>query len=148
MPRADPRKPRCLACRAVTEARRDFRLTARSPLEMNTARAVSRRGRRKRGANRKTKATVKKRKLSTARRTFERTLRVSYPGAGGRLVLRTEQDWNKDVEPIAVTQDGNTSTFRLQAKQPFLYFKPLPSARPRVSLVGRTQQTPFDGRKG
>ena len=40
------------------------------------------------------------------------------------MILRTEQDWNRDIKPVAISEDGNTSTFRLQAKQPFLYFKP------------------------
>jgi predicted alpha/beta superfamily hydrolase len=55
---------------------------------------------------------------------LERTLRVTYPAGRGRVALRTEQDWERDLEPIAVTEDGNTSTFRLQADQPFIYFKP------------------------
>jgi predicted alpha/beta superfamily hydrolase len=39
------------------------------------------------------------------------------------VVLRTEQDWDKDIEPVSVSDEGNTSTFHLQADQPFLYFK-------------------------
>ena len=30
---------------------------------------------------------------------LKRRLRVSYPAGNGNLVLRTEQDWDKDVEP-------------------------------------------------
>ena len=67
--------------------------------------------------------TVSKR-LYTTRTVLQRTLRVSYPAGNGRLVLRTEQDWEKNIEPVAVSEDGNTSTFQLQADQPFLYFKP------------------------
>ncbi|MGH7491079.1 MAG: hypothetical protein ACREOO_01655 [bacterium] len=40
------------------------------------------------------------------------------------MVLRTEQDWDKALEAVAVSEDGNTSTFELRADQPFLYFKP------------------------
>ena len=65
----------------------------------------------------------RKERLYKTRKTLERTLRVSYPAGKGRLVLRTEQDWDTDVEPVAVSDDGSTSTFRLQADQPFLYFK-------------------------
>ena len=97
---------------------------ARSLRKMKTARARSRGGRGKKQASRKTKVTVKKQRLFGARTILERTLRVSYPAAGRRLVLRTEQDWNKDVEPVAVSEDGNNFTFQLQATQPFLYFKP------------------------
>lgn len=55
---------------------------------------------------------------------LKRTLRVAYPAGQGRLVLRTEQDWDKGIEPVAVSEDGNISTFEIQADQPFLYFKP------------------------
>jgi predicted alpha/beta superfamily hydrolase len=63
-------------------------------------------------------------RLYTTRRMLNRTLRVAYPSGGGRLTLRTEQDWDKDVEPVAVSDDGNTWTFEVTADQPFLYFKP------------------------
>jgi hypothetical protein len=68
---------------------------ARSLLEMNAARAASRGWRKKKQASRKTKAAVKKQKLSKPRTILERTLRVSYPVGQGRLVLRTEQDWKR-----------------------------------------------------
>src|SRR5574341_179104 len=67
---------------------------------------------------------MKKERLYKTPTTLERTLRVSYPAGKGRLVLRTEQDWDKDIEAVAVSEDGNTTTFQLQADQPFLYFKP------------------------
>ena len=66
----------------------------------------------------------------TATRTYKtersliRTLRVAYPSGRGRMVLRTEKDWEQTIEPVAVSDDGNVSTFELQADQPFLYFKP------------------------
>jgi predicted alpha/beta superfamily hydrolase len=69
-------------------------------------------------------ATLTASRLYTTRQTLERTVRVSYPVGGGRLALRTEQDWDKDLEPVAVSDDGNTWTFQVQADQPFLYFKP------------------------
>ena len=68
-------------------------------------------------------ATPAKR-LYRTERTLTRTLRVAYPSGRGRMVLRTEQDWDRDVEPIAVSEDGNVSTFALEVDQPFLYFKP------------------------
>jgi predicted alpha/beta superfamily hydrolase len=40
------------------------------------------------------------------------------------MVLRTEQDWDRDVEPLSVSEAGSVSTFALEADQPFLYFKP------------------------
>jgi predicted alpha/beta superfamily hydrolase len=69
-------------------------------------------------------ATTNSNRLYTTRTTLQRTLRVAYPVGVGRLTLRTERDWEKDIEPIAVSDDGNTWTFRVQADQPFLYFKP------------------------
>ena len=41
-----------------------------------------------------------------------------------KIVLRTEQDWEGDILPVAVSDDGQISTFQLQADQPFLYYKP------------------------
>jgi predicted alpha/beta superfamily hydrolase len=55
---------------------------------------------------------------------LRRTLRVRYPAGQGRMVLRTELDWDHDLEPVEVSEDGETSTFALEARKPFLYFKP------------------------
>jgi hypothetical protein len=54
---------------------------------------------------------------------LSRSVRVAYPPTAGSLVLRTELDWDKDVEPTSVTPEG-ISTFEVQAYHPFLYFKP------------------------
>jgi predicted alpha/beta superfamily hydrolase len=62
-------------------------------------------------------------RLYKTQTTLERSLRVAYPAGRGRVVLRTESDWEKDIEPDAVSDDGNTSTFTVRADQPFLYFK-------------------------
>jgi predicted alpha/beta superfamily hydrolase len=51
-------------------------------------------------------------------------LNVRYPAGEGRIVLRTDLDWDRDVEPVAVSDDGTTSTFELEARRPFLYVKP------------------------
>jgi len=56
------------------------------------------------------------------RTLLRRKLRVRYPAGEGRIVLRTELDWEKDVEPTSVSR--GVSTFRLEARQPYLYFKP------------------------
>ena len=57
-------------------------------------------------------------------RRFDRTLRVCYPAGSGKLVLRTELDWERDIYPVMLSGDGNTVTFELEAQQPFVYFKP------------------------
>src|SRR5262249_15527451 len=67
---------------------------------------------------------AKSARLYKTETTLRRTLRVSYPAGNGRLVLRTEQNWDQDVEPVSTSEDGNTWTFELEADQPFLYFKP------------------------
>ena len=54
---------------------------------------------------------------------LQRNLRVAYPPGSGEIVLRTELDWDKDVEPVSVSADG-ISTFRVEARHPFLYCKP------------------------
>ena len=64
----------------------------------------------------------------------ERRLRVSYPSGNGSLLLRTEQDWDKDVELIAerrrhhldVRTGSGPAGRRLQA---------LPDERRRTALV-------------
>ena len=55
---------------------------------------------------------------------LRRQLSVRYPAGQGRIVLRTELDWDEDVEPVEVEDGGETSTFALEARKPFLYFKP------------------------
>ena len=69
-------------------------------------------------------STRGKTRLYTTERTLTRTLRVAYPAARGGMVLRTEKDWDANLEPVAVSDDGTVSTFELEADQPFLYFKP------------------------
>jgi predicted alpha/beta superfamily hydrolase len=58
------------------------------------------------------------------KRRFKRTLRVCYPAEAGTLILRTDLDWEQDVHPVALSGDGNTATFEIEAQQPFVYFKP------------------------
>jgi predicted alpha/beta superfamily hydrolase len=54
---------------------------------------------------------------------LRRELRVIYPAGRGSIVLRTELDWDRDLEPTTVSADGTTSTFVVEARRPFLYFK-------------------------
>jgi predicted alpha/beta superfamily hydrolase len=55
---------------------------------------------------------------------LSRQLRVRYPAGHGRMVLRTELDWERDLEAASVSADGETWTFMVEARKPFLYFKP------------------------
>jgi predicted alpha/beta superfamily hydrolase len=65
---------------------------------------------------------AQKEKLYKTTKVLKRKLRVCYPAGNGRIVLRTELDWNSNVE--ALTEKDGTYTFELKARQPFLYFKP------------------------
>jgi predicted alpha/beta superfamily hydrolase len=56
---------------------------------------------------------------------LRRELRVHYPAGRGRIVLRSELDWERDVPPSDVSKDGHTYSFALEARKPFLYFKPI-----------------------
>ena len=59
-----------------------------------------------------------------AKRSFKRKFRVCYPPGTGTLVIRTELDWERDVHPIALSSDGCTARFEIEAQQPFVHFKP------------------------
>ena len=66
----------------------------------------------------------KQEKLYGTATALKRNLRIAYPAGKGRIILRTEMDWDKDIEPISVSEDGTLTTFHIEANQPFLYFKP------------------------
>jgi hypothetical protein len=49
---------------------------------------------------------------------------IRYPLTEGRIVLRTDLDWDRDVEATSVTDEVTTFTFELEEKRPSIYFKP------------------------
>jgi predicted alpha/beta superfamily hydrolase len=51
-------------------------------------------------------------------------IRVIYPLQGGRIVLRTDVDWNHDVEAVAVNQERTVFEFSYDLDRPYFYFKP------------------------
>ncbi len=55
---------------------------------------------------------------------FQRTVRVTYPLKEGRIVLRTQRDWDEDLEPLSAEGEGHTFTFSVESETPFLYVKP------------------------
>ena len=61
-----------------------------------------------------------------------RELRVRYPVTEGRMVLRTDLDWERDLEAVSVSDDRTTWTFALEARRPFLYVKPCLRIRDEV----------------
>jgi predicted alpha/beta superfamily hydrolase len=52
-------------------------------------------------------------------------VRVFYPLRRGRLVLRVDGDWDRDIEPTHVSEDGERFDFLLQRDEPYLLCKPL-----------------------
>jgi predicted alpha/beta superfamily hydrolase len=55
---------------------------------------------------------------------YRRRIVLHYPLASGRLVVRTEQDWARDIEADEVNGDGTRFAFWLECDRPWLYFKP------------------------
>lgn len=53
------------------------------------------------------------------------TIRVFYPNPEGRVVLRTDLDWDRDVEAARVEDGGSRWEFTVDADQPYFYFKPV-----------------------
>src|SRR5678815_1939708 len=68
--------------------------------------------------------TDSNRMTQPAKRSFKRKFRVCYPPGTGTLVIRTELNWERDVHPSALSSDGSTATFEIEARQPFVHFKP------------------------
>jgi predicted alpha/beta superfamily hydrolase len=52
-------------------------------------------------------------------------VRVRYPLARGRIVLRAEPDWTTDLEPLAVSRDGTSFDFEVPADRSHRYCKPV-----------------------
>lgn len=56
-------------------------------------------------------------------RPMRREIKIRYPLQSGRIVLRTDQDWNRDVEADRVEDDGTSHIFVLESDRPFHYVK-------------------------
>jgi predicted alpha/beta superfamily hydrolase len=52
-------------------------------------------------------------------------IRVHYPTKGGKIALRTEEDWDSNIQAHSVRQKGSISEFPIETKQPYFYFKPV-----------------------
>jgi len=52
-------------------------------------------------------------------------IEVRYPLERGRLTLRTDADWDRDIEPVRADRAGGRFEFRPPAGTSFFYFKPL-----------------------
>ena len=52
-------------------------------------------------------------------------IRVFYPRSSGRIVLRTDLDWDRDVENVRVEDGGARWEFVVDTDRPYFYFKPV-----------------------
>src|SRR2546429_8909397 len=53
----------------------------------------------------------------------KQTIRVVYPVDDGRIVLRTEDNWDTNVEPV--DQNDTVTKFTIETERPYFYFKPV-----------------------
>src|SRR5215813_13216449 len=64
--------------------------------------------------------------MSDETRAMQKQLiRVVYPTDEGRIAIRTEENWNSNIEAHSVGQNGSLSEFRIQTDRPYFYFKPV-----------------------
>ena len=52
-------------------------------------------------------------------------IRVIYPTDGGRIALRTEENWDTNIEAHSTRQNGCVSEFQIETGRPYFYFKPV-----------------------
>ena len=76
-------------------------------------------------------------------------INVFYPADGAKILLRTEADWDRDVEPTRSDEGG--AEFLIETDRPFFYFKPVLQrngqpewARGENFLAIATSETPLD----
>src|SRR5437762_13173856 len=53
----------------------------------------------------------------------KQTIRVVYPTDDAKMVLRTEQNWDANIEPVG--QNDCVSKFAIETERPYFYFKPI-----------------------
>jgi enterochelin esterase-like enzyme len=63
--------------------------------------------------------------IKEKRAMHKQTIRVVYPTDDARMVLRTEDDWDRDIEARAASQNGSVSEFCIETERPYFYFKPV-----------------------
>ncbi|HEY2143959.1 MAG TPA: alpha/beta hydrolase-fold protein [Candidatus Udaeobacter sp.] len=64
--------------------------------------------------------------MSSEKKTMQKQLiRVFYPTDGARIALRTEADWDANIEPDSVQRNGRVSEFQIETGRPYFYFKPV-----------------------
>src|SRR5256885_17032613 len=53
----------------------------------------------------------------------KQTIRVMYPTDDAKMVLRTEQNWDANIESVG--QNDCVSKFAIETERPYFYFKPV-----------------------
>ena len=64
-------------------------------------------------------AGMRKRRGGRRRRRWTQLVRVVYPAAGGRIALRTEENWDSNVDAHSIAQDGCISEFQIETQRPY-----------------------------
>jgi hypothetical protein len=52
-------------------------------------------------------------------------IHVHYPTDGRRIALRTDEDWDSNVEARSIRQNECISEFQIETDRPYFYFKPV-----------------------
>jgi hypothetical protein len=55
----------------------------------------------------------------------KQVIRVNYPANSGRIGLRTDHNWDFNIEARSIGQSGGLSEFCVQTEHPYFYFKPV-----------------------
>jgi len=59
------------------------------------------------------------------RKMQKQVIRVVYPTDGGKITLRTEENWDSNIEAHSIQQEGCITEFQIETGRPYFYFKPV-----------------------
>src|SRR5215469_10717415 len=51
------------------------------------------------------------------------SIRIHYPADHDQLVLRTDADWERDIEPASINRKERFAEFKFETTRPFVYLK-------------------------
>lgn len=52
-------------------------------------------------------------------------IRIHYPTNGGSIALRTEENWDSNIQAHSIRGNGRISEFQIETERPYFYFKPV-----------------------
>ena len=64
-------------------------------------------------------------KRKRRQRRWRQSIRIVYPTDGGTIALRTEENWDSNIDACSVGQNGCISEFEIETERPYFYFKPV-----------------------